>query len=87
MSNGNYTIGRRKRQPKDEVKRVLRIARLVAELDEAHALTPRRVARQLGFYETSTRVDLAWLASTDFVKTKELPKHGGRHDRVYWGAP
>ena len=75
------------RQPKSEVVRQRIIADFVRALYEPIALTPRQIAKRLGFYESSTRVDLAYLERAGVIRSA-LPRKVGqktRHDPLYWG--
>lgn len=77
-----------KRQPEDEIERLLRVAELVQDLDETSAMSPKQIARKLGHYETSTKVDLSYLEQQRFVKTR-LPHRRvteSAHAPLYYGA-
>ena len=82
------TANRNLRQPTSEVVRQRIIADFVRVIYQPIALTPRRIAKRLGFYESSTRVDLATLERAGVIKSFLPRKAGekGRHDRLYWGG-
>ena len=63
------------------------IADFVRALYKPIALTPRKIARRLGFYESSTRVDLAELERAGMIRSVLPAKVGqhSRHDKLYHG--
>ena len=78
-----------KRQPKDEVKRLMRVAEFVQDLGESEAMSPRCIAKKLGHYESSTKCDLSYLEQQTFVQTR-LPHRRtseSAHSPLYFGDP
>lgn len=78
----------RKRQPSDEATRIRITAEFVRALYEPIAMSPRRIAQRLGFYESSTRTDLAYLEQLGLAKSVAPAKAGRdcRHDRRFHGT-